>query len=165
MSEDPTKRLPRDDKTQIDSATEQRLRELVLPLENDLQTVKVMITDLSMKVDTRLQNTRPIWESVQKHLTELRGGMESIQRDVGSLKTDVSALKIDVMTEVRTVQESLRTLKEDVSRLRDDMDRGFRHLGRQLDVIAGNFVRLDASQRDFESRAESRLTDLETKVS
>jgi chromosome segregation ATPase len=80
-----------------------------------VQSIDTKLQALERKVDERLYDTRPLWESVQTQLMELR----------------------------------------------TDIEKGFRQLNRQLDVLAGNMVRLDANQRDL----EARVSDVESKAS
>ena len=60
--------------------------------------------------------------------------------------------------DTRPLWEGVQT---QLGELRADIEKGFRQLSRQLDVLAGSVVRLDANQRDL----EARVSDVESKAS
>ncbi|HET9532531.1 MAG TPA: hypothetical protein VFQ92_19405, partial [Blastocatellia bacterium] len=50
------------------------------------------------------------------------------------------------------LEERITHLEDRINRLQAEMEKGFRQIGRQMDTLAGNYVRLDASLRDLEDR-------------
>jgi chromosome segregation ATPase len=60
--------------------------------------------------------------------------------------------------DTRPLWEGVQT---QLTELRAEVEKGFRQMNRQLDVLAGSVVRLDANQRDL----EARINDVESKVS
>lgn len=78
------------------------------------------LTTLKEKVDSRLRETRPIWEAV---LTRLTG----VEERVGSLET-----------EVRQIRRTMRTLHEDVLQTRGEqvgMDDDIRKLTERVEKL------------------------------
>jgi chromosome segregation ATPase len=75
-------------------------------------TLDVRITALEEKVDSRLRDTRPIWEGVLARLTSIESELPRLTRieeGVGSLET-----------EMRQVRRTMRALHEDVVRTRGE---------------------------------------------
>ncbi len=52
-------------------------------------TLDVRITTLEDKVDSRLRDTRPIWEAVQADVTIIKGDVKEIKRDLKTLNNDL----------------------------------------------------------------------------
>lgn len=49
-------------------------------LEGRVLSIDSRLTSLEDKVDARLRETRPIWESVQQRLTEIEAGLSTLNR-------------------------------------------------------------------------------------
>jgi len=86
------------------------LRGEVTELRGAVTELRAEVRALDGKVDSRLKETRPIWESALEQLKELRDDMDKGFRDIG-YKMDVLAK--DVL-QVRADQRDLRTDQRDV---------------------------------------------------
>ena len=97
---------------------------------------KTQLENLDAKVEKRLQDTRPIWESVQSRLTDLDK-------------------KVDGIRELRTEMDSRFTkLEADNQQLRTETASGFRATGRKIGVLMENLVGLTADIRELQDRIE-----------
>ena len=81
MSEDPTKNLP--------SSFEERVL-------NELAAINARPTSLEEKVDTRLRETRPIWEGVQTQLKGIEKQLDDLNRQFKTLIQDSFNLRVRV---------------------------------------------------------------------
>ena len=72
-------------------------------------TLDVRITTLEDKVDSRLRETRPIWEAMQADLANVKG-------DVAQVKDDLANVK----GEVKVISRNVILLHEDNLRMRGD---------------------------------------------
>jgi len=52
-------------------------------------TLDVRMTTLEERVDSRLRDTRPIWELMQADLTIIKGDVKEIKRDLKTLNNDL----------------------------------------------------------------------------
>src|SRR5215831_16162424 len=86
------------------------LRGEVTELRGEVTELREEVKALDQKVDSRLKETRPIWESALAQLKELREDMEKGFRDIG-YKMDVLAK--DVL-QVRADQRDLRSDQRDI---------------------------------------------------
>ena len=111
-----------------------------------IQGISVQLSALQNKVDERLYDTRPLWESVQSQINELRFEMEQAQRE---LHSDMEAGFREVRAESKAEVEKLRT----------ELSRELRHVSNSLDALHGKMLRFDTIQRDD----EDRVRDLESK--
>ena len=92
---------------------------------------------------------------------ESNGRFDQLIALVQSIDARLQALekKVDErLYDTRPLWEGVQT---QLGELRTDIEKGFRQLNRQLDVLAGSIVRLDANQRDL----EARVSDVESKAS
>lgn len=67
----------------------ERLREWSSPiftLQKNVQELVSEVQSLNQKVDARLHDTRPIWESVNIQLTEMNGRMAALEGDIKEIK-------------------------------------------------------------------------------
>ncbi len=98
-SEDFTQKLP-------DSDRLDQLITLAQGIETLVGGIDVRLTSLEEKVDARLHDTRPIWESVRSDIAELRKGQEQlrsdmviglrkVERKIGLLNDDFLQMKTD----------------------------------------------------------------------
>ena len=87
MSDSLTKKMPGGSNGKLDE------------LYQMVQAVRVELSDLRDTVNTRLYDTRPMWEKMEAGLTQLK-------TDVTELKTDVTELKTGVR-EIRTHQRDM----------------------------------------------------------
>jgi prefoldin subunit 5 len=70
-------------------------------LESKVDALDKRLTALDEKVDTRLRETRPIWEAVQARL-------EEIEKEVRLIRRTIKALHSDIL-QVRGEQEELES--------------------------------------------------------
>lgn len=98
-SDDPTKKLP----DEVDSVTPgadpsgvdtEGFREWAHELNENFRSLRGLIQSLDEKVDARLRDTRPIWESVQAQLTEIRNDLHRLDRKFDLLHEDVTNVRI-----------------------------------------------------------------------
>jgi len=87
-----------------------KLRGEVTELRGEVTELREDVKALDQKVDSRLKETRPIWESALAQLKELRDDMDKGFRDIG-YKMDVLAK--DVL-QVRADQRDLRSDQRDI---------------------------------------------------
>src|SRR5215472_9892627 len=87
-----------------------QLRGEVTELRGEVTELREEVKALDQKVDSRLKETRPIWESTLAQLKELRDDMDKGFRDIG-YKMDVLAK--DVL-QVRADQRDLRSDQHDI---------------------------------------------------
>jgi septal ring factor EnvC (AmiA/AmiB activator) len=77
-------------------------------------TLDVRITTLEEKVDSRLRETRPIWEAMQADLAHVKDDLTSVKDDLASVKTEVKDIGRGVVLlhkdffKARINQEELR---------------------------------------------------------
>lgn len=134
MNDDPIK----------DSESNDAMRDLVALI----QGMSEQLSALQIKVDERLYDTRPLWESVQGQINDLRADMQLGFRES----------RVDME---RGLQELRVESKADIDKLRTELTRELRHLSNSLDAVLGKIVQLDSIQRDI----ESRIRDIESEAS
>lgn len=106
MNEDITQQLP----DPLNAQLREAIREV---MRDELREVKEQFAALDEKVDRRLQDTRPIWESVQSQLTEVREEQKTIRADIEDIKTTLRSMerRIGVLSksyiEVRAEQDDM----------------------------------------------------------
>lgn len=72
------------------------------------------LTALEEKVDSRLRETRPIWEAVQARLENVEARLEGVENGLGELKKEVKSLGRGIMLlhednlHIRTDQREFR---------------------------------------------------------
>ena len=101
-----------------------------------VQSMDSRLETLGERVDKRLRETQPIWESVQAQIAEVRESQQSLLESHQSLVEDV------------------RALRAEVAGLRADTEKGFRTFDRRMERQIGEFERLHAYQRDLEDRVD-----------
>ena len=72
-------------------------------------TLDLRMTTLEEKVDSRLRDTRPIWEAMQADLA-------NVKDDVAKVKDDLA----NVRSEVKVISRNVMLLHEDSLRMRSD---------------------------------------------
>ena len=129
------------------------------------------VETLDEKVDKRLRETQPIWESVQAQISELRelqqsllDSHRSLVEDVGALRAEVAGLRAEVAglhaevaglhAEVAGLHAEDTSLRGEIASLRDITEKGFRTFDRRMERQIGEFERLHAYQRDLEDRVD-----------
>ena len=124
--------------------------------------IDARLQSLEKQVEERLYDTRPIWENVQEQLGQIVG----VQHHQGEILTQYGEILTrygEILTQhgeilrryedrFNHLEERITHLEDRINRLQAEMEKGFRQIGRQMDTLAGNYVRLDASLRDLEDR-------------
>jgi len=108
-SGDTTKGLPNEQLARILDEIS-GVRSDVAQLRGDVTELREEVGALDQKIDSRLKETRPVWESALAQLKELRDDMDKGFRDIG-YKMDVLAR--DVL-QVRADQRDLRTDQREI---------------------------------------------------
>ncbi len=117
------------------------------------------ITELKEKVETRLYDTRPIWERALAELSELREGQGQIRAQVDELRVRVDELR----TQVDELRAQLGELRDDFNHFRAETNRNLRQINRQLEVLGYEFaVKLRAENRELEDRVIALEQKLES---
>lgn len=109
-----------------------------------IQGIGAQLTALQVKVDERLYDTRPLWESVQGQINDLRFDTEQGFREARA-----------------EVQELRAESKADMEKLNTELSRELRHVSYSLDTLHGKMLRYDTIQRDI----ENRIREIEGKAS
>lgn len=127
-------------------------------------SIESRLESLEIKVDQRLRDTQPIWETVQAQLAEIRESQQSLaesqQSLVESQQSLVESQQILVESHQRLVEsqqklvEDMHVLRAEVASLRADTEKGFRTIDRRMERQIGEFERLHAYQRDLEDRID-----------
>ena len=102
MSEDLTQNLPTSFQERVlaeFAALNTRLtsfEDRMTSLEDRVLSIDTRLTSLEEKVDARLQETRPIWESVQQRLTGVEAELNNLNRQIKALLADIFQMRIRV---------------------------------------------------------------------
>jgi hypothetical protein len=81
MSEESTRNLP-------PVSFEERVMDALSAIRNDVAVLGERISTLEEKVDRRLQETRPIWESVQAQIRKLDTKFDIVIRELYEIRYD-----------------------------------------------------------------------------
>ena len=84
-------------------------------LKENLAFLQENITSLNAKVDERLQDTRPLWESVSSQLTELREGQDKIKLELWALRTAFGRSYGDLITGQEMPERRISDLEKKAS--------------------------------------------------
>ena len=68
----------------------------VAALEDRMTKFETRLTALEDKVDARLRETRPIWESVQQQLTEMKAQMTAIETRMGAMENTLDLIRLQI---------------------------------------------------------------------
>ena len=82
-------------------------------------TLDLRITTLEDKVDSRLRDTRPIWEAMQADLTNVKEDMTKVRGDVKEIKYTLKAMHKEILR----VRTDLEELDERVEKLESQSTR------------------------------------------
>ena len=126
-----------DESTQ-DLSSNETLKNLVALV----QGMSAQLTALQVKVEERLYDTRPLWESVQGQINDLSAEMEQGFRQLRA-----------------EIQELRAASNADIEKLNTELSRELRHVSNSLDALHGKMLRYDTIQRDI----ENRVRDIESK--
>lgn len=134
-----------------------------------IQGMSAQLSALQAKVDERLYDTRPLWESVQSQINDLSAEMETGFRQVRAemeqgfrqLRTEMEQGFRQLRTEMAEALQELRAAaRADIEKLNTELSRELRHVSNSLDALHGKMVRYDTIQRDI----ENRVRDIESKA-
>ena len=118
MNEDLTRKMP--------NASDGKLDEVF----QIIQAIRAELSDLRGIVETRIYDTRPIWEKVQADIAQLQAGQARLQAGQDGLQAGQDSLRGDV----REIRTHLR-----------DMDR-------RLSIFNDTLVGIQADYRDIYDR-------------
>jgi chromosome segregation ATPase len=136
MSEDTTKKF--------DNQPNGRLDQLFVMV----QSMRSELAELKQTVDTRLYDTRPIWEKVQVDITQLQEGQNSLSEEVKSLSENQ-----------KRFEERQHRFEERLEAVRDETRTGFRDLKRQFAVLYEAFFEGRADYKDLDNRVYKLETE------
>ena len=77
-------------------------------------TLDLRITTLEDKVDSRLRDTRPIWEAMQADLANVKEGMTKVKEDIKEIKYTLKAMHKEILrvrTDLVEVDERVEKLE------------------------------------------------------
>ncbi|HEY7910326.1 MAG TPA: hypothetical protein VIG62_00310 [Blastocatellia bacterium] len=86
--DDPTKQAPTADRIE-------ELISLVQGMNQEVKQVRSEVADLKQTVDSRLRETRPIWEAVQSRLDDISEDLGNVDRKLDVLHGDVLQVRAD----------------------------------------------------------------------
>jgi ABC-type phosphate transport system auxiliary subunit len=142
-----------DESTQ-DLSSNETLKNLVALI----QGMGSQLSALQVKVDERLYDTRPLWESVQSQINDLSAEMEQGFRQV---RAEMEQGFRQLRTEMAGALQELRAASNaDIEKLNTELSRELRHVSNSLDALHGKMLRYDTIQRDI----ENRVRDIESKA-
>ena len=101
-------------------ALDARMDRFETRIEGKVDALDGRLTALKEKVDSRLRETRPIWEAVQTHLENVGARLESVEDGIGELKKEVKGLADGVMLlheDNLRIRIDQRDLRERVAKL------------------------------------------------
>lgn len=124
----------------LNDSRDQRLDQILAAV----QTLDVRVERVETKVDERLRETRPMWETVHAQLAEIK---QAVQAETQSRHAQVSELR-------ELVQAQVGELKESQQALRAEMGKSFRLLDRRMEMYADMVARVHAYERDLEDRVD-----------
>ena len=103
-NDDTTKHLPTEDK--LDS-----LITLVHHLTDSVKNIESRLESLEQKVDARLHETRPIWESVQAQLKEMSMRFDDIDTRLDKIEGTALTTRSELRELRKELKEHLPALK------------------------------------------------------
>ena len=120
MNEDPTQKLPDslsfEDRVLAELAAirseQAATRRDIAALSERTAALETRLTSLEEKVDARLRETRPIWESMQQQLTEVQTRMAAMEKTLDLIRVALGELygdSIAVRARIRHLEELQRT--------------------------------------------------------
>ena len=146
MSEDLTRKMP--------GAPDGKSDELI----KIIQAVRVELSDLRNTVETRLYDTRPIWEKVTADIAQLIEGQEGLKQSVQNLtegQHNLTQGQLGLREELHNLKESQQSLKEGQEDLRGEVREIRTHLrdmDRRLSIFNDTLVGIQADYRDIYDR-------------
>jgi chromosome segregation ATPase len=80
-------------------------------METGILNLGARLGALETIVEERLQDTRPLWESVQTQLTEIRGDIRRLDKKIDTFNKRL----MEVETDQRDIEERVENLEKKVS--------------------------------------------------
>lgn len=105
MEEDITKEFPQDE----------ILKTILAELRSakaQLTTIDNRLTTLEEKVDRRLMETRPIWESVLEQLKEINGRIDSLEKEYKDQRRTFRYNVAEITRDQEDIEERLEKLED-----------------------------------------------------
>lgn len=95
MNEEPTKNLPSDSGTFEERVFAEfaKLNSRLTTLETRLTSLETRLTSLEEKVDSRLRDTRPMWEAMNAMLEDMSAQMKLLVADLFRTRARVENLE------------------------------------------------------------------------
>ena len=136
-------------------------------MENNLVYFGTRLQALEEKVDQKLYNTRPIWESVLSKLDSIESRLDSIESRLERLETSLDVVKADVIVvkaDIETLKEAQSQLDKDFQDFKDSIDKNFKGLEKDINFYHRK-AQLDAISfaKDL-ALLETRLEKVEIKL-
>ncbi|HZE69472.1 MAG TPA: hypothetical protein VE135_08130 [Pyrinomonadaceae bacterium] len=125
MNEDLTRKMPNSSDGKLDEVFQ------------IIQAIRAELSDLRSIVETRIYDTRPIWEKVQADIAQLQAGQARLQAGQDGLQAGQDSLQAG--------QDSLRG---DVREIRTHL----RDMDRRLSIFNDTLVGIQADYRDIYDR-------------
>jgi chromosome segregation ATPase len=104
--------------------------------------------NLEEVIETRLYDTRPIWEAVQHQITDLQQQITELRSDV---QQQITELRSDVQQQITELRSDVQ---QQITELRAEVEKGFRMVNRKVGLFGEQVAELYAYQRDMEERLE-----------
>ena len=129
MSEDLTQKLPAEDGAlaRILNAV-QNLNSTVQNLSTKVESLDARLTSLENKVETRLYDTRPIWEQVVADIARLQTDVTQLKEGQQKQQEGQQAFHIEMRTEMRNLNRKMSVLNDSFLEVRSD----YKDLDRRL---------------------------------
>ena len=129
-------------------------------MENNLVYFGTRLQALEEKVDQKLYNTRPIWESVLSKLDSIESRLERLETSLDVVKADVIVVK----TDIETLKQAQAQLDKDFQEFKVSIDKNFKGLEKDINFYHRK-AQLDAISfaKDL-ALLETRLEKVEIKL-
>ena len=96
-----------------------------------IQSFRTELTELKQTVESRLHDTRPIWEKVEADIGQLQEGQQRLEQGLEAFQ---------------------QRIEEKLEALRDDTRTGLRNLKRDFGILNDTFMEVRGEYRDLDRR-------------
>ena len=120
MSEDLTKKFSESDKLNLILTAVQRLESSFEKLETRVEDIDARLQRLEQKVEERLYDTRPIWQSVLAAINQLQEGQQRLENEVREIRTSLrdTARRMSIFNDMLiSIQADYRDIYDRIRRL------------------------------------------------
>jgi predicted nucleic acid-binding Zn-ribbon protein len=128
-----------------------RLSALVQECIHRQELTEARIESLDQKIEQRLNDTRPIWEALQRRMDDMDQRIEAelkeVNRQIAELRGEIDGLRSE--------------LHQEAGSIRTETASGYRAVERKIGILSKNLVDMTADIREIQDRLER----LETKPS